>query len=65
MTDPNNYTLDWYHINRSRGAQLTENFLPPKLRRFSCLPVVTLRLIIQDVTLQPPFERELPCRCES
>lgn len=32
MRDPDNYTLDWLTINRRRGAQQTENFLPPTNR---------------------------------
>lgn len=29
MLDPNNYELDHYRINRSKGAKLSENYLPP------------------------------------
>ncbi len=29
MLDPNNYYLDHFSINRSQGAQLNENYLPP------------------------------------
>jgi hypothetical protein len=28
MTDPDNYVLDHYRINRSAGAKLTDRYLP-------------------------------------